>query len=351
MHQDENRAVSPMVSAIEAALENLEEAVAKHPAATTAVYASGCESFLESKSSGDSIEWLRSIGLTSSENQTVHRFLVSSSFISSWYFLRVDEMSQLRTYEVASRLLSGLDDSITAEEIHTTFSDYEWKWQRRLRKIGIHIAFNHTPEDKEWDSELRQTGLFREPDDSEVSRAEATWSQLISGESPDRTEMRQAVMFAIAEGLRDAEEAITSHPEPLRKVYEQGRDAFLRSAATVTEHTEWSQSTGLSLDELRTVRQYLLACSFIAAAWRYIAAQPEKQNEATLIAVRLVSGLGQGYEADGVIQQFAELEISWKADLLKLAGTRGSGCVGAVLLILLTGTTVLSLVLTAFRYH
>lgn len=156
----------------------------------------------------------------------------------------------------------------------------------------------------------------------------------------ERSEVQRVVMFAINEGVRDAEKAIADHAEQVLSLYQQGLVVLLEAAAKTREHTEWSRSTGLTLEELLSVRRYLLSWSFISAWWG-VTGNKKKQNNTALMAVRLVCGLGEGFAFRDVASQFAHYEEGWTSGIKTLPWVYRTGCAGAMMLAMLVLTVLL----------
>jgi hypothetical protein len=119
---------------------------------------------------------------------------------------------------------------------------------------------------------------------------------------------KEEALAGISNALVDAEYAIQHHPESTRSVYEEGKSEFLEGQEGV-EHTEWSRTTGLTLPQLVTMHQYLLAASFMSA-WYHIHWDKRRRDQAAQSACLIVSALG--FNPLDVMRQLLTYEQAWR---------------------------------------
>jgi hypothetical protein len=85
-----------------------ERAISSHPPETAAVYSRGRDAFLEGHTKVPEGEWSRSAGLSLDEFATLHRYMLSSSFISAWYHLHGHGGARDKAVHSCSLLVSSV---------------------------------------------------------------------------------------------------------------------------------------------------------------------------------------------------------------------------------------------------
>lgn len=117
-----------------------EEAVMQHPDKTVAIYLNGRDAALEGQLTANNIEESESTHFTPDEVTILHRFILSSSFISAWYDLAGDKKNRDTAAHSCSILISsfGLDH----KEVFQRFLQYEEIWRVTMKSEGItHFRF------------------------------------------------------------------------------------------------------------------------------------------------------------------------------------------------------------------
>jgi hypothetical protein len=152
---------------------------------------------------------------------------------------------------------------------------------------------------------------------------------------PDRKE----ALELIAEGLRDAEAAIRTHPRKTVKLFESGFHAPLgeQPPAGLIAHLD---HIGLSRSERKLVYEYLNSMAFMSA-WYHLAGDKTRRDKAAHSAATLAAGAGFGDDfAFKVLFQFEQI---WRTTMQQhgIPGS-GRGCLGAVVVVVL-GTIVLAI--------
>ena len=144
---------------------------------------------------------------------------------------------------------------------------------------------------------------------------------------------RTTALALVVSALRDAEDAIHSHPAETSDVYESARIPFEEGMDRAVAAGAQPFS-GLSHDEARVVMRYLFASAFMSAWWRLEGDRTRKDRataSATLLVVavgvhsedaihrieRMEESLGRALEASGVAP-FGQ-RSAWKLTLVLLA--------------------------------
>ena len=112
-----------------------EHAIHQHPAKVAAVYVKCRDAFMESQRSAEGNEWSRSTFLAPDELLLMHRYMLSSSFISAWYHLRGDRSKRDQAAHSCCILMAGLgfDPELTLR----TYIEHEQLWRLTMRHEGV----------------------------------------------------------------------------------------------------------------------------------------------------------------------------------------------------------------------
>ena len=162
----------------------------------------------------------------------------------------------------------------------------------------------------------------------------------------DRPVTKDEALQGIRAALTDAEDSIRAHPPETVALYQQGKALFVEAQSKV-EETEWSHSVGLTLPELATMHQYLLASAFMAT-WFHMQGDKSRRDKAAQAACLLVLGLG--FQPKDAMQKHIQYEQIWRKTMRHSGAPngKGRGCLSIMLLALLVSAaaTCLCMVLT-----
>lgn len=136
------------------------------------------------------------------------------------------------------------------------------------------------------------------------------------------------IASAVREGLADAERAIRNHPPATVAVYEKAAAAF-REGQDNAPVPEGLAASGLSLEDYKSLRLYLVAMAFISA-WYHRHGDKQRRDIAAHSASLLVAGTG--LPSEPVFRTFLEFEHLWRRTLAQ-EGIRRSrfGCLPVII--------------------
>lgn len=145
------------------------------------------------------------------------------------------------------------------------------------------------------------------------------------------------IVSAVREGLADAERAIRNHPPATVTVYEKGIAAF-RQGQDNAPAPEGLAASGLSLEDYKALRLYVVAMAFISA-WYHRHGDKERRDKAAHSASLLVAGTG--LPSESVFRTFLEFEQLWRRTFAQEGiGHSKFGCLPAVVACVAAGITI-----------
>ena len=112
-----------------------ESAIQQHPAEIVAVYTKGRDAFIEGQRVAKEAEWTRATPLTLDELSLMHRYMLSSSFISAWYHLAGDKANRDKATHSCCTLVASLGP--TSEQVMHKYIEYEQLWRRTMKYEGV----------------------------------------------------------------------------------------------------------------------------------------------------------------------------------------------------------------------
>ena len=112
-----------------------ERAIQEHPVKTATAYEKGRDAFIEGQGATTDTEWSRSMALSLDELSLMHRYMLSSSFISAWYQLSGEKPKRDQAADSCSLLVSGL--GLDPEQVMGRYIQYEQLWRRTMKHGGI----------------------------------------------------------------------------------------------------------------------------------------------------------------------------------------------------------------------
>lgn len=112
-----------------------EKAIHNHPPATYSVYCKGRDAFIQGQETAAETEWSRAMSLSLDELSFIHRYMLSSSFISAWYHLRGDKANRDKAAQSCSLLIGSLTSN--PEQVMLRYIKYEQLWRQTIKKEGI----------------------------------------------------------------------------------------------------------------------------------------------------------------------------------------------------------------------
>lgn len=116
-------------------LDLQEKAIYDHPPETAAVYEKGKAAFATGQGTASDTEWSRSMGLSLDDLSLMHRYMLSSSFISAWYHLARQKDQRDKAANSCSLLVAGL--GLDPEDVMHRYIQYEQLWRRTMKHEGI----------------------------------------------------------------------------------------------------------------------------------------------------------------------------------------------------------------------
>lgn len=121
-------------------IESQESAISQHPPATVRVYQKGRDAFVEGQGSSVQQDWMGTAGLILADIALVQRYMLSSSFISSWYHLKGQQEQRDKAAHSCATLVSGL--GLDGDGVLLRHIEYERLWRRAMKAEGVpHPAF------------------------------------------------------------------------------------------------------------------------------------------------------------------------------------------------------------------
>lgn len=112
-----------------------EKAIQDHPPETSSVYLKGRDAFITGQSTADETDWSRSMSLSLDELSLMHRYMLSSSFISAWYHLSGEKAQRDKAAQSCSTLIAGLGPK--PEDVMRRYIEYEQLWRRTMKSEGV----------------------------------------------------------------------------------------------------------------------------------------------------------------------------------------------------------------------
>lgn len=124
-----------MLQQIAELIDLQESAIQQHPAEIVAVYTKGRDAFIKGQHTAKETEWSRAMSLTLDELSLMHRYMLSSSFISAWYHLAGDKANRDKATHSCSTLVASLGP--TSEQVMQKYIEYEQLWRRTMKYEGV----------------------------------------------------------------------------------------------------------------------------------------------------------------------------------------------------------------------
>lgn len=116
-------------------VELQEKAIQDHPPETSLVYRKGRDAFVTGQSTAEETKWSRSMSLSLDELSLMHRYILSSSFVSAWYHLSGDKAQRDKAAQSCSILIAGLGPQ--PGDVMRRYIEYEQLWRRTMKSEGI----------------------------------------------------------------------------------------------------------------------------------------------------------------------------------------------------------------------
>lgn len=116
-------------------LESQEQAIQQHPPETAQAYRKGRDAFMAGQGTTAEEDWMRSAELSLEDVALLHRYMLSSSFMSAWYHLRGQRAQRDKAAHSCALVVTefGLD----AEGVMLRYIDYERLWRRVMKAEGL----------------------------------------------------------------------------------------------------------------------------------------------------------------------------------------------------------------------
>lgn len=116
-------------------LDLQENAIQQHPVKTATVYLKGRSAFIEGQGTATETEWAHFLSLSLDELSLMHRYMLSSSFISAWYHLSGDKNQRDKTAHSCSTLVASLGPD--PEQVMLKYIERERLWRDIMKYEGI----------------------------------------------------------------------------------------------------------------------------------------------------------------------------------------------------------------------
>ena len=146
----------------------------------------------------------------------------------------------------------------------------------------------------------------------------------------------QAEARALVErGLSDAEDAIRSHPPATVALYESVLREFAAGESPEND-ASLALKFGVPQSDMLLSRRYLRAMAFMSA-WYHLHGDKSRRDMAAQSAATLATGLG--FSAETSFQTLLAFEQVWRSRL-GAGGVAKGGCLGAILLIVISGAWI-----------
>jgi hypothetical protein len=151
---------------------------------------------------------------------------------------------------------------------------------------------------------------------------------------------KEEALQNIKKGFEDAEEAIWCHSDEIIEIYKTAVAAFRESQNNIEENSEVQEilnSTSLTLDEIKIVRNYLVAMSFIAA-WYHLNGDTINRDKTAHSASIVASS--SGLNPENTFLTFVQYEQLWRATL-SVKKNKKTGCLVLLVTIIAVGTSLI----------
>lgn len=118
-------------------LAEQESAIQRLPPATSAVYLKGRAAFIEGQKSAKEEDWMRLSGITFDELSLMHRYMLSSSFMSGWCHLSADKKMRDGLAQSCCVVVSSLLGLDFGERVMQKYLNYESSWRRMIKSKDV----------------------------------------------------------------------------------------------------------------------------------------------------------------------------------------------------------------------
>jgi len=112
-----------------------ENAILQHTAEVVDVYIMGRDAFIEGQSDTDKNELFDCTPITFDELSLMHRYMLSSSFISAWYHLKGEKANRDKAANSCSFLVASLGPE--PELVMQKYIEYEQLWRKTMNDVGV----------------------------------------------------------------------------------------------------------------------------------------------------------------------------------------------------------------------
>lgn len=116
-------------------LESQELAIERHPSETARVYREGRDAYIVGQGRVDEEDWMRAAGLSLEEVTLLHRYMLSSSFVSAWYHLKGEKGQRNKAAQSYALIVSSL--GLDSDGVVLRYIEYERLWRRAMKAEGI----------------------------------------------------------------------------------------------------------------------------------------------------------------------------------------------------------------------
>lgn len=116
-------------------IEQQEDAIHQHPPKVSTVYIKGRDAFGKGQSTAQETEWSKTMSLTLEDLSLMHRYMLSSSFISAWYHLAGDMPNRDKAAQSCSLIVASLGPD--PGDVMRKYIEYERWWRRAMKHEGL----------------------------------------------------------------------------------------------------------------------------------------------------------------------------------------------------------------------
>lgn len=114
-----------------------EDAIQHHPAAIAAIYVEGRDAFIQGQRTAKETEFSRAMSLTLNELSLMHRYMLSSSFISAYYHLAGDKTNRDKAAQSCCTLVASLSPGLDSLQVMQKYINYEQLWRQNMEAKGV----------------------------------------------------------------------------------------------------------------------------------------------------------------------------------------------------------------------
>lgn len=126
---------SEILKQIQELVDQQENAIMQHPVEIVDVYIMGRDAFIEGQSDTDKNQLSGSMPITFDELSLMHRYMLSSSFISAWYHLKGEKANRDKAAHSCSILVASLGPE--PELVMKKYIEYEQLWRSTMKDEGV----------------------------------------------------------------------------------------------------------------------------------------------------------------------------------------------------------------------